>query len=227
IMNIREEQYDLLINLHRFSSSGIISYFSKAIEKRGFDKNPFSFCYNLKAKHEIGNGKHEVERNHELIKDITDGKYALPKLYPSKEAREKVRSYQNASYITIAPASVWYTKQLPKEKWVEFIKKQELTVYLIGGKNDHELCEEIVKETEGDTEVKNISGNLNFLETGTLMKAAEMNYVNDSAPLHIASAVNAPVKAVFCSTVPEFGLHGYSACPKGHFKCAWGVVLSE
>ena len=37
------------------------------------------------------------------------------------------------------------------------------------------------------------------------MKDAKMNYVNDSAPMHIASAVNAPVTAVFCSTVPEFG----------------------
>ena len=32
-----------------------------------------------------------------------------------------------------------------------------------------------------------------------------MNYVNDSAPLHIASAMDAPVTAVFCSTVPAFG----------------------
>ncbi len=75
------------------------------------------------------------------------------------------------------------------------------------------------------------------------MKYAKMNYVNDSAPLHFASALNAPVAAIFCSTVPEFGftplsenskivqtnmvlkckpcgLHGYKAFPLGHFKCA-------
>lgn len=74
-----------------------------------------------------------------------------------------------------------------------------------------------------------------------------MNYVNDSAPLHIASAMNAPVTAIFCSTVPAFGfgplrengrvvetlekldcrpcgLHGHQACPKGHFKCALGIA---
>ncbi len=32
-----------------------------------------------------------------------------------------------------------------------------------------------------------------------------MNYVNDSAPMHFASAVNAPVTAVYCSTLPSFG----------------------
>ena len=75
------------------------------------------------------------------------------------------------------------------------------------------------------------------------MEGAAMNYVNDSAPMHLASAVNAPVTAVFCSTVPAFGftplsqnarvvetdvaldcrpcgLHGYKSCPKGHFRCA-------
>ena len=75
-----------------------------------------------------------------------------------------------------------------------------------------------------------------------------MNYVNDSAPLHIASAMNAPVTAVFCSTVPSFGfgplrengrvvetpedldcrpcgLHGHRECPKGHFRCALGIEV--
>jgi ADP-heptose:LPS heptosyltransferase len=37
------------------------------------------------------------------------------------------------------------------------------------------------------------------------MKDAAMNYVNDSAPMHFASAVNAPVTAVYCSTIPAFG----------------------
>jgi len=77
-----------------------------------------------------------------------------------------------------------------------------------------------------------------------------MNFVNDSAPMHLASAVNAPVTAIFCSTVPSFGfgplseksivietkekldcrpcgLHGFKACPKGHFKCAYSISNEE
>lgn len=37
------------------------------------------------------------------------------------------------------------------------------------------------------------------------MHDAQMNYVNDSAPMHLASAMNAPTAAIFCSTIPEFG----------------------
>jgi len=88
-----------------------------------------------------------------------------------------------------------------------------------------------------------LAGKLSFLESAVLMKDALMNYVNDSAPLHLASSVNAPVTAIFCSTVPEFGFgplsersfivqtkktldckpcgnHGLNKCPKDHFECA-------
>ncbi|MEO8414223.1 MAG: glycosyltransferase family 9 protein, partial [Ginsengibacter sp.] len=79
---------------------------------------------------------------------------------------------------------------------------------------------------------------------------AAMNYTNDSAPLHFASAIDAPVTAIFCSTVPAFGfyplsaksfivetkeilpcrpcsLHGLKACPLGHFKCAYTIETSR
>jgi len=115
-------------------------------------------------------------------------------------------------------------------------------VYLLGAPGDKTLCEEI-KKISLFPFVINLAGQLNFLQSAALMEKAVMNYVNDSAPMHFASAVNAPVTAVYCSTVPAFGygplsdeshivetgerlscrpcgLHGYKACPKGHFKCA-------
>jgi heptosyltransferase-2 len=148
-------------------------------------------------------------------------------------------------YICIAPASVWFTKQFPKEKWIAFIdrlKQEQISVYLLGASSDQEIGDAIRNATTHPG-VINLSGKLSFLESAALMQHAAMNFVNDSAPLHLASAVNAPVTAVFCSTVPGFGfgplsdrsfivetsepltcrpcgLHGYKACPQGHFKCA-------
>jgi heptosyltransferase-2 len=118
-------------------------------------------------------------------------------------------------------------------------------VFLLGGPGDAAACEDIRVATPAQT-VVNLSGKLSFLESAALMEGAAMNYVNDSAPMHIASAVNAPVTAVFCSTVPAFGftplsqdativetadlldcrpcgLHGYKACPLGHFRCAESI----
>ena len=44
-----------------------------------------------------------------------------------------------------------------------------------------------------------------FPGIGFLIKDAWMNFTNDSAPLHLASAMNAPVTVIYCSTVPRFG----------------------
>ena len=48
IRKFRENEYDTVINLHRFASSGIITSLCRAKEKRGFRKNPFSLFYNKK-----------------------------------------------------------------------------------------------------------------------------------------------------------------------------------
>lgn len=249
IKKVRAKKYDYVINLHRFGSSGFITAFSGAKEKIGFDKNPFSFFYTRSEKHDIGNGKHEIERNHQLISGLTDEKAALPKLYPSEADFATVEKLAAAGCICIAPASVWHTKQFPKEKWIELIHELKgADIFLIGGKDDSGLCAEIKSATR--SQVSNLAGQLSILETAALMKNARMNFVNDSAPLHIASAINAPVTAIFCSTVPAFGfgplsgnskiaetkekldcrpcgLHGYRQCPEGHFKCALTIQIKD
>ncbi len=251
---VRKEKYDIVINLHRFASSGFIVFRSGAKQRIGFDKNPFSFCYTRKVKHVIGEGKHEIDRNLELIEPLTDQSRVLPRLYPGPSDAESVKNYKSDPYICTAPTSVWFTKQYPADKWIELTKKfgDKYPIYLLGAKGDAEICEKI-KTASGLKNIYNLAGKLEFLQTAALMKDAVMNYVNDSAPMHIASSVNAPVTAVFCSTVPAFGfrplsaksfivettdkldcrpcgLHGYKACPKGHFKCATTIsvdVLAE
>jgi heptosyltransferase II len=240
---VRQTRYDYIFNIHRFASSGFIVWRSKAKHKIGFDKNPFSFTYTKKVKHELKEGVHETDRINTLIEDISDGKTALPKLYPQQNDVDSVAKYQHQPYICIAPASVWFTKQWPNEKWVELCRKYpHKSIYLLGAPGDKQLCESIIQES-GHTAAQNLAGALSFLQSAALMAKADMNYVNDSAPLHLASAMNAPVTAIFCSTIPAFGfgpvggqgkvaqthlpldcrpcgLHGHKACPKGHFKCA-------
>lgn len=253
-LSVKKKKYDIVINLHRFGSSGFITWRSGAKEKIGFDKNPFSFCFTKKIKHEIGNGMHETERNHKLIELLTDKFPAKPKLYPSEKDKKITSSIlHHPSYICIAPASVWFTKQFPKEKWIELINELDSTisVCLIGGTGDFQLCEAIKSKVKNQKlDIQNLAGKLSLLQTADLMQGAAMNYVNDSAPAHIASAMNAPVTEVFCSTVPAFGfgilsdvsrivetkekldcrpcgLHGYKACPQGHFKCAMSIDVKD
>ena len=241
IRSIRKRKYDLVINLHRFGSSGLITALSGANETRGFAKNPFSIFFTNRFSHEIGDGTHEVERNLSLIHDLGAAKRVRPSLFPTPEDFSIVKSYPEDAYAVVAPASVWFTKQLPKEQWIKLINHLNSKVYLIGGPTDEQLCNEIVERLP-KSDVVNLAGKLTLMQSAALISSAQRTYVNDSGPLHIASAMNAPVTAFFCSTVPEFGfgplsddakiiqiqeklecrpcgLHGHAACPKGHFKC--------
>ncbi len=83
LKKIRKEKYDKVINLQRFASTGMLTAFSGAKEKIGFDKNPLSFLFTKKIKHDLSNKKHEVERNNELIAHFTDDSFTKPRLYPS------------------------------------------------------------------------------------------------------------------------------------------------
>lgn len=259
IGELRKTEYDHIINAQRFFSTGLMTVFARGEEKIGYDKNPLSFLFTRKVKHVIGDGRHEVDRLNELIEHLTDGSRPLPQLHPSREHSEeweplvKMPDGYRMDYVCIAPTSVWFTKQWPKEKWIELIRALplDMRVLLLGGPDDLKACEEIAVAA-GRGQV--LAGRISLLATAALMARVRMNYVNDSAPLHIASAVNAPVTAVFCSTVPSFGfgplrkngrvveidgklycrpcgLHGYKACPEGHFRCAQSidtqVVLSQ
>lgn len=245
IGNIRKEKYDYVINLQRFFASGLLTAFSGSKHTIGFNKNPLSFLFSESVDHDISAGdkdQHEVKRNLSLIEGITDASIVRPRLYPSAADFKKI--IPTRDYVCIAPASVWFTKQFPVAKWVELISRipDGYTIYLMGAKGDIALCEEI-RQKSGNAGIEILAGRLSFLESAALMKNARMNFVNDSAPLHFASAMNAPVAAMYCSTVPAFGfgplsdisyifettetldcrpcgLHGKAACPKGHFKCA-------
>jgi heptosyltransferase-2 len=149
----------------------------------------------------------------------------------------------------MGPSSVWFTKQLPKEKWCELIRNipENITICLIGSANDVNYCEEIIGLSSREN-IVNFSGKLRLLESAALMNGALMNYCNDSGPMHMSSAVNAPTTAFFCSTLPEFGfgplsdksivcqineklscrpcgLHGKSECPEEHFKCGTQIKI--
>ena len=109
---MRQEKYDLLINLQRFGSTGFMTFLSGARYKVGFEKNPFAFSFHKKVSHEIGNGKHEVERNLSLISEWTDEVMEKPKLYLPAEALEKVSKTSSQSSPVDCTKLALYTKSI-------------------------------------------------------------------------------------------------------------------
>lgn len=252
LKQIRTEKYDEVIGVQRFFSSGFLTGLSGAKHRVGFKKNPLSFLFTQKKRHKIGDGEHEVQRNLSLIAHHKGVQPILkPVLYPSVKDEEKVQAYKKDEFYCIAPTSVWFTKQMTQDKWEELMKYlgKNHVIYLIGGPNDKITCERF-KKALPDFPIINLAGELSLLESAALMRDAKRNYVNDSGPLHIASAMNAKVTAFFCSTIPAFGfgplsddsqiietkerldcrpcgLHGFKACPEKHFKCNYQIEVQQ
>lgn len=250
---VRTRQYDVILNLQRFGATGLLTALSKAKLTVGFVKNPFSQFFTHRVDHRYEPGVHEIDRNAGLLHPLgINVPRRMPKLYPSAADYAIARSYQNKPYVCIAPTTVWFTKQYPAERWAELIRalSANLTVYLLGAPTDSPLCETIRSLSGGEGRVVNLAGSMNLMRSAALHQGAVMNYVNDSAALHLCSAMNAPTTAVFCSTVPEFGfgpladasrvvqtpepldckpcgVHGRARCPLGHFRCAWGIQISD
>ena len=274
LQQIRAAKYGRVVTLQRFASTGFLTAFSGAPERIGFAKNPLSRFFTRRVPHIIGDGAHEVTRNLTLLDAslneelgmrneelaltgnssflIPNSSLIRPRLYPSAADEAAAAPYAAAGpHICLAPTSVWFTKQYPEAKWLELLAAlpKNVRVYLLGGPPDVAACERLAAAS-GRANVVSIAGKIGLLASAVLMRGAVMNYVNDSAPLHLCSAVGAAVTAIFCSTVPAFGfgplspvsfivetkeqlacrpcgLHGRAACPLGHFRCAYGIEVGQ
>jgi heptosyltransferase-2 len=240
LRGVRRVKYDKIYLAQRFFTMGLFSLLSGASEKIGYIQGWWSQFYNVRIPHRWGDHVHEVQRLMDLVES--------EKLFrPFLEVQAHHVSLPECPYITISPASVWQTKQAPLQVWQQVLYRHEnKKVLLLGGPTDLAFLQECMSQLKHpNMEIK--AGQYSLLQSGYVMKHAVMNFVNDSGPLHLCSATNAPVTAFFCSTVPAFGfgplsdvsvvletieelpcrpcgMHGHSRCPKGHFKCG-NIIL--
>ena len=140
--------------------------------------------------------------------------------------------------VAIAPGSVWATKRWPGYPELSAALGSEVRIVVVGGADDNALAREIVAAAPAAIDA---TGRLSLLASADLIARAKALVTNDSAPLHLASAMGTPTIAIFGPTVPAFGFgplaprsivvghkalacrpcdrHGPQRCPLGHFRC--------
>lgn len=157
----------------------------------------------------------------------------------------------NKNTIVIAPGAKHYTKRWPKEKFAELINKMHyhipgINLILLGSPEDNEICS-FIAENSNDR-IINLCGKTTLLESAEIIDSSALVVTNDSAIMHIASARQVNVVAIFGSTVEQFGFVPYNAhftiiqkdvecrpcthygknkCPKKHFKCMNDITVEE
>ncbi len=191
---------------------------------------------------------HVVDRYFKAVEPLqvtNDGKgleYFIP---PEDELNlSSVDEQLTRGYIGFVIGGQHFTKIFPAEKVAEVINKLTIPVVLLGGKEDFDRGEEIIKLAPRK-KVINTCGKFNLNQSASLVKQCNVLITNDTGLMHIGAAFNKPVISVWGNTVPAFGMYpympetnaksfisevnglkcrpcsklGYKKCPKKHFNC--------
>jgi len=242
-------RYDLAIVPHRSLRSALLTASLHPAKSICFDRSAGNWLFDLHVHYK--SELHEIDRNLSLLQPlgVRENISAVPRLYPSNEDQSVVDTLwkqwklKKNCVVAIAPGSIWATKRWLPERFAETAKyfvQKKYCVVLIGGKEDRNLCEDIGAQA-GNEGVLVAAGNLSLLQSAELIRRCNLLLSNDSAPLHLATAVQTPVVAIFGATVPQFGfaprgkrdvvlgveglfcrpcaIHGGKSCPLGSFDC--------
>ncbi len=150
--------------------------------------------------------------------------------------------------IGLCPSARHDTKRWPADRFaalgIAMANAFAAKILVFGGAADKDLCAGVVRsvnEAAGPGRATDLSGSLSLLETGAAMQFCDVVVTNDSGLMHIASAMQRKVVAIFGPTVREFGFFpwgsdasvlevgdlycrpcshvGKDRCPEGHFRC--------
>ncbi|MBB6051591.1 glycosyltransferase family 9 protein [Armatimonas rosea] len=121
-------------------------------------------------------------------------------------ARESLAAKLDLSvpYIAINPAGTRDINRWPPERFAELIERlvgAGRRVLLLGGPGDLALASEIAGKTQAP--VENLAGKLTVKELGALLERATCVVTGDTGPLHIASAVKAPIVCLSGAADPD------------------------
>jgi len=256
IGKIRERGFDLAVIPHRSFRSALLSYLSRIPKRIGFDNSAGSFLFTEKVKY-LAN-IHEIERNLNLLSQFDyHPKNTSPELFLSPEVYSSARKLlydsdirEDEKIVGIAPGSVWATKRWLPERFAEVAdrlqQKAGARVVFLGSEGDRKLCQKIADQMKTPPVI--LAGKTDILQSAAIISLCKMILSNDSAPVHVASAMKKPVVAIFGSTIPEFGfapygeghviiqkkmecrpcgIHGKRKCPQKHFKCMKEITTEE
>lgn len=214
IRQIRQKQFTICIAAHFSYRSSLISYFSGADKRIGYQQSGFSFLH-TKVIDRPRRGPHEVDKLFSLLdheQSLSEKRrpqiFFQPDRLKKFQAKMQMDGLMSGRYLIIAPSSVWQTKRMPVEKFCSLIDllatKTDRSVVLIGSAKDNELAEEILEKIIHKN-IYNYCGQTTLKELAYLISGAACVVSNDSSPIHFASAFNIPTVAIFGATITEFG----------------------
>lgn len=230
-------------------------------ERVGFETSSGRLLYTRRVPY--AKDQHHAVRLWQLASAIGDRSvpsHVRPSLFPGVAEQEAVSALLRAHgvndgepLVALAPGSVWATKRWPSYDALaaELVRAERVArLVVLGAASDGPLAAAIVRAVAqaGGAPVIDATGKLSLLGSAALLTRCRALVSNDSAPLHLASAMNTPTIALFGPTVPSLGFgplaeqrtvlgvdalacrpchaHGPQQCPLTHWRCMRELTVS-
>jgi len=242
---LADRKFDVAVSAHRSARTAVLLYLAGIERRIGFGPSALPWLY-----HDLvpwDPWTHEIERDLGLMGPLGgppedfDARPRMPEFEPAGE--DLLGPADGGPKVGICPGSVWPTKRWSARGFAAVAdmlgENFGASVYLIGSADDVEVAAEV--ESAASAEMVNLTGKTGLREWTCAIKAMDLVITNDSAPTHIAGALDVPVVVVYGPTTPGQGFaprggkgkvveisgldcrpcgkHGAKRCPEGHMKC--------
>lgn len=181
--------------------SAYLPWRAKLPGRRGVPGAGRGLLLNEKVKHAA-----EVEKKHQAYEYFSLLGIEAPEKIPNPSLLQLNEG--NRQGIAFIPGSArGPSKQWPKEKFIELglslMENTDEHILLLGTENEGPLCREIKDAIGQDTRIRNLAGQTSLKELAQNLSKCKAAIVNDSGGMHLASAVNTPLIAIYGITDPE------------------------
>ncbi len=156
---------------------------------------------------------------------------------------------QDRPLIAICPGAQHATKRWLLRHWQHLVTQLTTTgsdVIVLGGPAERQIGDDVA--AAGVENAANAAGAFDFPGSAALLKLARRAVTGDTGLMHLATAVQTPVVALFGPTVRQFGFYPYggratvlerplacrpcsamggSRCPLGHHRCLTDIRPDE
>jgi ADP-heptose:LPS heptosyltransferase len=256
INSLQSERYDFIFDLHNNLRTTIIKLCLGLLGTtplrniKSFDKLNFKKWLLVNLKINRMPDLHIVDRYMRTVEGFgikNDSKGLDFFIDEKNKIPIPIEKEQGTRFIAFAIGGQHFTKKLPNNRIIEICKNLNQNIILLGGKEDAQNGDEIMKAVGG--KVVNMAGKLSLHESAYVLSQSEAVITHDTGLMHIAAALKKRVISIWGNTVPEFGMYpyltdyqvveyknlscrpcskiGHTQCPKGHFKCMQELDLRE
>lgn len=247
---LRRRRYDVAYLAQSSLRSALLAFAARIPRRIGFRGAPGTLLHT----HSVTprSEPHQVERLLALADGAPDRRE--PELFPGPQERAAVDALLaeagiQSEFVVLAPGAQWGSKRWPYFPELARGLAAEIPLAIVGGPGDRADARQIRTALGAGTPVADATGRLSILAAGELIRRARVLVSNDSAPVHLASAVGTATVEIYGPTMPLFGFaaraawsrvvepepiacrpchhHGPPACPLGHHRCMRDTPISR